>query len=46
MKIDVTSIFDLGASGRSNIAVNKDSMIGEAFGSVRGRARRKRTFVQ
>jgi hypothetical protein len=40
MKADVTSVFDLGASGRSNIAVNKDSMIAEAFGSVRGRARR------
>jgi plasmid stability protein len=39
-KADVTSIFDLGSSGGSNIAVNKDSMIAEAFASSRSRARR------
>lgn len=39
-KVNVSSIFDLGASGGSNIAVNKDSMIAEAFGSLRSRARR------
>jgi putative heme degradation protein len=43
MKADVSSIFDLGASGGSNIAVNKDSMIAEAFSSVRGRARPSRS---
>ncbi|MGA3264310.1 MAG: hypothetical protein ABSC47_09720 [Terracidiphilus sp.] len=39
-KADVSSIFDLGASGESNIAVNKDSMIAEAFESMRRRTRR------
>lgn len=39
-KADVTSIFDLGDSGGSNIAVNKDSMIAEAFHSERRRIRR------
>jgi hypothetical protein len=39
-RADVSSIFDLGASGDSNIAVSKDSMIAEAFGNLRGRARR------
>jgi hypothetical protein len=37
---DVSSIFDLGTSGGSNIALDKDSMIAEAFGSMRSRARR------
>jgi hypothetical protein len=32
-KADVTSVFDLGNSGGSNIARNKDSMIAEAFHS-------------
>jgi hypothetical protein len=39
-RADVSSIFDLGASGGSNIAVDKDSMIAEAFDSLRPRARR------
>ncbi|MGH9598272.1 MAG: hypothetical protein ACRD27_00295 [Terracidiphilus sp.] len=39
-KADVSSIFDLGDSGGSDIAVNKDAMIAESFRSVRGRARR------
>jgi hypothetical protein len=34
-KPDVSSIFDLGASGGSNIAVNKDSMIADAIDSLR-----------
>jgi hypothetical protein len=37
---DVSTIFDLGSSGGSNIAKNKDSMIAEAFDAVRRRARR------
>jgi len=37
---DVSTIFDLGSSGGSNIAKNKDSMIAEAFDAVRGRTRR------
>lgn len=39
-RADVSTIFDLGASGGSNIAVDKDSMIAEAFASIRGKARR------
>lgn len=39
-RADVTSIFDLGASGGSNIARNKDSMIAEAFESTRSKVRR------
>ena len=31
--------FDLGSSGGSNIAKNKDAMIAAAFGSARKRAR-------
>jgi hypothetical protein len=37
---DVSTIFDLGSSGGSNIAKNKDSMVAEAFDSLRRRARR------
>jgi len=40
VRADVSSIFDLGSSGRSNIALEKDTMIAEAFGSRRARARR------
>jgi hypothetical protein len=36
---DVTCIFDLGASGGSDIARDKDSMIAEAFDSARSQAR-------
>jgi hypothetical protein len=32
-KADVSCIFDLGSSGGSNIAKNKDAMIAEAFSS-------------
>jgi predicted nucleic acid-binding protein len=39
-KADVARIFDLGGSGGSNIAVSKDSMIGEAFASSRSKSRR------
>ena len=40
-KIAPTLPFDLGSSGGSNIAKNKDAMIAEAFGSVRRVARRR-----
>jgi hypothetical protein len=40
MKADVSSIFDLGVSGGSDIARDKGSMIAEAFESVRSKARR------
>jgi len=33
-KADVNSIFGLGTSGGSNIAVDKDSMIADAFESA------------
>lgn len=39
-KVDLTCIFDLGVSGGSNIATEKDSMIGEAFASVQKRTPR------
>jgi hypothetical protein len=32
-KVDLTCIFDLGASGGSDIATEKDSMIAKAFAS-------------
>lgn len=37
---DLTCIFDLGRSRASDIAAKKDSMLAEAFGSSRKRARR------
>jgi hypothetical protein len=37
----VDRIFDLGASGGSDIASNKDSMIAEAFRSTRRKPRRR-----
>lgn len=37
--VDITSIFDLGSSGGSNIARNKDSMIAEAFQSAHPKLR-------
>lgn len=37
----VDRIFDLGASGGSDIASHKDSMIAEAFRSTRTRPRRR-----
>ena len=33
--VDISCIFDLGASGGSNIAANKDEMIGEAISAIR-----------
>lgn len=36
---DVNRIFDLGSSGGSNIAVEKDLVIAEAFKSLRDRVR-------
>jgi hypothetical protein len=39
-KADLTCIFDLGASGGSDIARGKDSMIAEAFASARSKPRR------
>ena len=40
-KRDVTAIFDLGRSGGSNIARNKDAMIGDAFQATRKSGRRR-----
>jgi hypothetical protein len=37
---DITSIFDLGSSGESDIARNKDAMLAEAFRAPRSSARR------
>jgi hypothetical protein len=37
---DVSSIFDLGSSGGSDIANNKDSMVADAFAARRHKARR------
>ena len=37
---DGSSIFDLGSSAGSNIALEKDAMIAEAFASVRERGNR------
>ncbi len=38
---DVTAIFDLGSSGGSNIAHNKDAMIADAFLASRNKSRRR-----
>lgn len=40
-KGDVTCIFDLGSSGKSNIAKDKDRMIAEAFEADFERSRRR-----
>jgi hypothetical protein len=40
-KRDVTAIFDLGRSGGSNIARNKDAMIADAFQATRKSVRRR-----
>ena len=40
-KRDVTAIFDLGNSSGSDVARNKDGMIGEAFLATRKRSRRR-----
>lgn len=39
-KVAPACIFDLGSSGGSDIATEKDAMIGQAFGSARRKARR------
>ncbi|HXR40738.1 MAG TPA: hypothetical protein VN776_16660 [Terracidiphilus sp.] len=39
-KADASQIFDLGNSGGSNIAADKDAMIAEAFDSLRRRGAR------
>jgi hypothetical protein len=36
---DVTCVFDLGSSGNSAIARDKDSLIGDSFASARAKAR-------
>jgi hypothetical protein len=35
-----TAVFDLGASGDSDIAANKDAMLAETFGAARRKSRR------
>jgi len=40
-KADVSSIFDLGSGGRTNIAKDKDKLIGEAFEAENRRSRRR-----
>jgi hypothetical protein len=39
--VDPACVFDLGSSGGSNIAKNKDSMIAEAFCSAHWKSRRR-----
>ena len=39
-KVDVSSIFDLGSSGDSDIANHKDEMIGEAIDAAHRKFRR------
>ncbi len=39
-KVDLTCVFDLGISRGSDIAAEKDSMIGEAFASALARTPR------
>ena len=39
--IDVDRIFDLGNSGGSNIANDKDAMIAESLDALHGRGRRR-----
>ena len=45
-KTDVSCIFDLGSSGGTHIARDKDSMIAEAFESMRRRPRRSRSSAR
>jgi hypothetical protein len=40
-KADVSIIFNLGSSGGSNIAANKDTMIAEAFSSFHKKSSRQ-----
>jgi hypothetical protein len=39
-RVDLSCVFDLGASGNSDIAAEKDSMIAEAFASGHRKQRR------
>jgi hypothetical protein len=39
-KVDLACIFDIGASGNSDIATEKDTMIAEAFASKRRKPQR------
>ena len=41
-KADPVLVFDLGSSGCSDIAMDKDEMIAEAFASARTNSRRRR----
>jgi hypothetical protein len=45
-KADVGCVFDLGSSGGSSIGRRKDSMIAEAFESMRPRTRRSNISAQ
>ncbi len=38
--VDPSAVFDLGASGESDVATKKDAMIAEAIAARRGKARR------
>ena len=38
--VDPSAVFDLGASGGSDVARNKNAMIGEAFAARRKKSRR------
>lgn len=40
-KADVSMVFNLGSSGGSNVAKNKDAMIAEAFEAMRRKGRRR-----
>jgi hypothetical protein len=39
-KVDLSCVFDLGVSGGSDIAVEKDTMIADAFASARMKRQR------
>jgi putative heme degradation protein len=45
-KPDVSTIFDLGSSGGSNIALDKDAMIAEAFASEQSGVSPSRSFAK
>jgi hypothetical protein len=40
-KANVEMVFNLGSSGGSNVAANKDAMIAEAFEAIRRRSARR-----
>ena len=39
-KVDLSCVFDLGSSGGSDVATDKDSMLSEAFAAERVKSRR------